>query len=279
LVIYSLRRNIMDNILLSKLHSIQVEILDEIVRICDSNRLDYFLIGGTLLGAIRHKGFIPWDDDIDIAMPRDAYDKFISLCNSELSNKYMVDSFENNSGYWLPFIKIRKRNTVYEEKIISANKSIPKGVWVDIFPLDNVKHLKSIVQFLQAKLVKYIRHFISIKQGYSTVTSIKGIILFNLFRLINTHTAFKIQHKIMTIWNDQETRYFVNLGSQYNYVKQTIPKDKYYPPVKVEFEGKLYNAPNDWDYILTRIYGDYMQLPPVEKRTSGHHIVKVDLGE
>ncbi len=269
----------MDNILLSKLHSIQVEILDEIVRICDSNRLDYFLIGGTLLGAIRHKGFIPWDDDIDIAMPRDAYDKFISLCNSELSNKYMVDSFENNSGYWLPFIKIRKRNTVYEEKIISANKSIPKGVWVDIFPLDNVKHLKSIVQFLQAKLVKYIRHFISIKQGYSTVTSIKGIILFNLFRLINTHTAFKIQHKIMTIWNDQETRYFVNLGSQYNYVKQTIPKDKYYPPVKVEFEGKLYNAPNDWDYILTRIYGDYMQLPPVEKRTSGHHIVKVDLGE
>jgi lipopolysaccharide cholinephosphotransferase len=269
----------MDNLMLNKLHSIQVEILDEIVRICDSNRLDYFLIGGTLLGAIRHKGFIPWDDDLDIAMPRDAYDKFISLCYSELSDDYILDSFKNNSGYWLPFIKIRKKNTIYDEKATSAKKNIPKGVWVDIFPLDNVRYSKCMKQSLQAILVKYIKNYISVKQGYSYAASIEGIILFNLFKFISVRRAFKIQHKIMTLWNDQETRYFVNLGSQYNYVKQTIPKDKYYPPVKVEFEGKLYNAPNDWDYILTRIYGDYMQLPPVEKRTSGHHIVKVDLGE
>ncbi len=270
----------MDNLMLDKLHSIQVEILDEIARICDSNNLDYFLIGGTLLGAIRHKGFIPWDDDLDIAMPRDAYDKFISLCYSQLSDEYILDSFENNSGYWLPFIKIRKKNTIYEEKAISAKRNIPKGVWVDIFPLDNVKYSKSMIQMLQAKLVKYIMGYIGRKQGYiQASSSVKKNILFNFFRFINIPIAFKIQHKIMTIWNDQETRYFVNLGSQYNYVKQTIPKDKYYPPVKVEFEGKLYNAPNDWDYILTRIYGDYMQLPPVEKRTSGHHIVKVDLGE
>ncbi len=188
----------------------------------------------------------------------------------------MVDSFENNSGYWLPFIKIRKKNTICEEKAISVKKYKHKGVWVDIFPLDNVKNSKSIVQCLQAKLVKNITSFIGIKQGYFNT---KRTILFNIVKFISIDTAFKIQHKIMTIWNDQETRYFVNLGSQYNYVKQTIPKDKYYPPVKVEFEGKLYNAPNDWDYILTRIYGDYMQLPPVEKRTSGHHIVKVDLGE
>jgi lipopolysaccharide cholinephosphotransferase len=269
----------MDDLMLNKLHNLQVQILDEIVRICDSNNMDYFLIGGTLLGAIRHKGFIPWDDDLDIAMPRKSYDKFISLCNSEMNNKYILDLFENNSGYWLPFIKIRKKNTVCEEKTTSVNKYKHKGVWVDIFPLDNVKHSKSTMQSLQAKLVKYIMHFIGIKQGYFTTTSVKQSVMFNIFRLISIDRAFKIQHKIMTLWNDQETRYFVNLGSQYNYVKQTIPKDKYYPPVKVEFEGKLYNAPNDWDYILTRIYGDYMQLPPVEKRTSGHHIVKVDLGE
>lgn len=77
----------MDDLMLNKLHNLQVQILDEIVRICDSNNMDYFLIGGTLLGAIRHKGFIPWDDDLDIAMPRKSYDKFISLCNSEMNNK------------------------------------------------------------------------------------------------------------------------------------------------------------------------------------------------
>ena len=150
--------------MLNKLHSIQVEILDEIIRICDSNNLDYYLIGGTLLGAIRHKGFIPWDDDLDIAMPRDAYDKFISLCYSELSDDYILDSFKNNSGYWLPFIKIRKKNTIYEEKAISAKRNIPKGVWVDIFPLDNVKTQKYSTVFTSEIKVNITLY--CIKQGY-----------------------------------------------------------------------------------------------------------------
>jgi lipopolysaccharide cholinephosphotransferase len=111
----------MDSLMLNKLHSIQVEILDEIVRICDSYNLDYFLIGGTLLGAIRHKGFIPWDDDLDIVMPRYDYDKFIALCDLEMNNKYILDSFENNSGYCLPFIKIRKKIRYVRKKRHLAN--------------------------------------------------------------------------------------------------------------------------------------------------------------
>ena len=78
--------------------------------------------------------------------------------------------------------------------------------------------------------------------------------------------------------NDSE--YHINLGSNYNYIKQTIPKDKYYPPVKVEFEGDFYNAPNDWDYVLKRIYGDYMKLPPKDKRVTHNPVrIKFEDGE
>ena len=98
----------MEDSILKRIHKIQVEILDEIVRICEKYSLEYCLIGGTLLGAIRHKGFIPWDDDLDITMPRDSYEKFIRLCNSELNSKYLLDIYETNPDYWLPFAKVRK---------------------------------------------------------------------------------------------------------------------------------------------------------------------------
>ena len=267
--------DLLDSKMLFKLHNIHIEILDEIVKICDRNKLDYCLIGGTLLGAIRHKGFIPWDDDLDIAMPRDSYNKFILLCKFELGKEFLLDSFIKNRGYSFSFIKIRKRNTIYEETFLQ-NRDVPKGVWVDIFPLDNVKHQESNLQVIQAKLTNRVKGFIMIKQNYKNYYSLKSFILFNLFRVISVRAAFKIQEKVMTFWNNKKTRYFANLGSNYNYVKQTIPKDKYYPFVKVEFEGKLYNAPHDWDYILQRIYGDYMQLPPIKERVT-HKPARIDL--
>lgn len=82
----------------------------------------------------------------------------------------------------------------------------------------------------------------------------------------------------MTLWNNQNTQYFVNLASLYDYRIETIPKSKFFPAVKVEFEGKYYNAPRDWDYILTRVYGDYMQLPPEAKRVN-HKPVRIDFGD
>jgi lipopolysaccharide cholinephosphotransferase len=262
-----------------KLHHIQVEILNEIVRMCEKHSLEYCLIGGTLLGAIRHKGFIPWDDDLDIAMPRDSYERFIKLCESELNSKYHLDIYETNPNYWLPFAKIRKKNTAYVENALAKRKDIPHGIWVDIFPLDNAKHQNSFLQFIQAKLVKILRGYISLKQGYTAPTdSLKRFLGFNLLRFFSIKNAFTIQKKLMTLWNNQNTQYFVNLASLYDYRIETIPKSKFFPAVKVEFEGKYYNAPRDWDYILTRVYGDYMQLPPEAKRVN-HKPVRIDFGD
>lgn len=268
----------MDQKTLSKLHEIETNILKEIVRICEENNLTYMLIGGTLLGAIRHKGFIPWDDDLDIAMPRKSYDKFLEICKRDLNSQYSLDYHTNNKYYWLPFAKIRRKGTVYEEAFLRNNDNIPKGVWVDIFPLDSVMKEKSILQTLQAKLVFSLSILIRYKLGYARPQKKTTKIMFNLFKFMSINKLFSIQEKIMTVWNREEAEYFVNLGSKYGYKKQTILKEKYLPTVKVEFEGNFFNAPKDWEFILKRIYGDYMKLPPKEERVT-HDPVRIDLGE
>ena len=106
-----------DDETLSQLHEVQIEILDEFVKICEKHQLSYSLVGGTLLGAIRHKGFIPWDDDIDVGLLREDYDKFIKIAKEELSDKYYLDCFEYNKDYYLPFAKIKKNNTIFNEHL------------------------------------------------------------------------------------------------------------------------------------------------------------------
>lgn len=263
---------------LERLHKIEIEILNEIVRICEKEKLQYFLIGGTLLGAVRHKGFIPWDDDLDIAMPRESYEKFINATKIHLDSKYEVDFIETNAYYWLPFIKIRKKNTIYREGLLGSVDNTKDGVWVDIFPLDNAKYQESFLQKIQAKAVKKLRHIITLVQGYHKTTSMSGKITKVICKSIGVKRLFKFQEKLMKIFNSSKNSYFyINLGSQYNYVKQTIPMSVYHPAGKLEFEGKLYSAPRDYGYILSRIYGDYMELPPENKRiTHKPSVIKLD---
>ena len=264
----------MDQKTLDKLHTIQIEILDQIVKVCELNNLNYCLIGGTLLGAVRHKGFIPWDDDLDIAMPRDDYNKFIDICERQMITDYEIDYYTTNKYYCFPFMKIRKKGTIYEEKY-QENKNIPKGIWVDIFVLDNANDEKNLLQTFQAKWVRRIRNNIINRMGGTEIhKTVRNSFLNSLLNRIETTQLCKVQQSIMAINRKQSSKYYINLGSNYNYIKQTIPKDKYFPSVKVEFEGKFYNAPRNSDYILKRIYGDYMKLPPEDKRVT-HNPVRL----
>lgn len=269
----------MDMSILRKLQLVELEILDEVVSICEKNNLDYFLMEGTLLGAIRHKGFIPWDDDIDIAMPREHYEKFLKLAKTQLNSNYFVHCIDTDPSYWLPFAKVRKNGTIVEEEIMTSIDT-HKGIYIDIFPLDNANKQESMIQKLQAYVTKKLMAVIWLKRGLLTKKiNLKHKIVLTLLKPVRLKYLSLLQQKIMSINKNKDSKYFVNLGSCYNYLKHTIPKNRYYPPVKVEFEGKYYNAPNDWDYILRRIYGEnYLELPPEEKRTN-HNFVHIDFGE
>lgn len=255
---------------LKQLHDVEVEILDEIVRICEKHDLHYYLVGGTLLGAARHKGFIPWDDDLDIGMPRDDYQKFEAICKEELSKDFYVHSYETDKNYWLPFIKVRKSNTVFDEALLDDTEVEMNGIWVDIFPLDKVSSLDSWGKRQRTKIIKtHLQHFISYKKHHQWPQPIVSKIIYALLTPMSLRTLRKIQDFFMMWENKKDCKYYINYGSQYNPIKQTILKTDYEPTCKIEFEGKMYMAPGNYKNVLTRIYGeDYMELPPIEKRVT-----------
>lgn len=268
----------MEQKILRELQLTQVEMLDEIVRICEKYNLKYFLIGGTLLGAARHKGFIPWDDDLDIVMPRDDYNKFVKICKTDLNKEYYLHSIDTDEKYWVSFIKLRKHNTIFEPKQDSTIDSIYKGVYVDIFPLDNAKKNRGIFQDVQAYAVKGLTSAQYRRRGATMITKTPFVvkILMFLIKPFSYKTISNLITKIMSINKNNDSEYFVNLGSFINFRKQTMKKSIYFPERKMEFEGKKYSVPNEWDYVLKRLYGNYMELPPIEKRVT-HNPVRIEL--
>jgi lipopolysaccharide cholinephosphotransferase len=276
-----------DSTVLRRLQLTELEILKEAVRICETGKLRYFLTGGTLLGAVRHKGFIPWDDDIDIAMPRKDYEQFLNLCSEQLDSRYYVHDSDTDPSYWLPFAKIRKHNTVFDE-VDMAHLDVPKGIYVDIFPLDSADKQASPFQGIQARVVRTVGAVIIYRKGLflsretgremtSVRTLLKAllkILLVSASRAFSMHALSKLQQRVMS-WNrNDDAPCYVSLGSHYRHFQQAILKDMYLPATEVEFEGEMFSAPRDWDYILRRIYGDYMKLPPEDKRVT-HNPVRI----
>ena len=269
---------LLDEKTLKKLHTTMCEILDEIVRICEENGLQYFLVGGTLLGAVRHKGFIPWDDDLDVAMPRKDYDKFTKLCQTELSTRFYLHCTEFDPNYWISFNKVKKHGTIFETKQDSTINTPYKGVFVDVFPLDNASKERSFWQDIQAYAVKGLNSFQFRRTGATMPTKYPvGLkILSPILSLFPMPVLSRLTQRIMKLNHNDDSKYFVSLGSFINFRKQTMEKSIYFPPSKVEFEGKLYMAPRDYDYVLSRLYGDYMKVPPPEKRIT-HRPNRIEL--
>ena len=121
---------------MNELQKCQLEILKEFIRICKDNNLQYYLVGGTCLGAVRHKGFIPWDDDIDVAMPRDDYDKFITL-QDQMKKPYFIQTYKSDKNYIYNFAKVRDSSTTFVENFFACSQ-MNHGVWIDVFPLDGM---------------------------------------------------------------------------------------------------------------------------------------------
>ena len=264
-----------DNINLKKLQSELILMLNEIDAVCTKNNITYFLVGGTLLGAKRHQGFIPWDDDLDIAMLREDYQKFEQICKTELNNNLYFKNFHLDTNYFLPFGKICKKNTSYVTEI-DCNLKKDNEIFIDVFPLDYVKKEDSINQKIQALTVKGIRAVIWRRKKLNIASTTLKVRIIQLLCLpFSTKFLMKYQEKIMQKYNNKKLNYLVNNGSNYNYKKQTMPYNYYFPAKKMKFENKEFSVPNQTEKVLEKIYGkDYMILPPIEKRTT-HKIIKL----
>ena len=129
---------------LKKLHDVELEILKEFDRICRKNKIEYYLIGGSLIGAVRHNGFIPWDDDVDVCLTRDNYDKFIKVQAKELDKKrFFFESIETDKECGMLFSKLKRKDSEYLE-VTSSKDDSRAGIWIDVFAFDNIDR-KSVV--------------------------------------------------------------------------------------------------------------------------------------
>ena len=251
----------------------QMQILDEIEKICEKHNLIYFLSEGTLLGAIRHKGFIPWDDDLDISMPREDYEKFKIIAMNELNKKHELDYFKTNKHYFLPFIKVREKKTIYLEKKLINYMGL-KGIFVDIFPLDDTKKPNSYLMKFQSKLEHIIAATLSFKSRVIHNRSKKEKVFLTLLSVLPFKFLVWLQDKVMTFQNNSKCKYFASYGITPK-KKPAYEKEKLLPTKKAIYENRVYNIPNDSDYYLKVLYGDYMTLPPKEKRKS-HKPIKIE---
>ena len=253
----------MDEEISKELRKVQISILDEVVRICNDNGLRYCLTGGTCLGAVRHKGFIPWDDDIDIIMPRADFSRFIEITTKNNDSDFFLDYFMTNSKYGRCFAKYCKKNSLFIEP-----NGLQQAIYVDIFVQDKVPGPEYTANSKMPIFIHKLDAVTTVRREGLVGRDLKTRIIYWLTRWIPIRWIFKWETKLMTRFENTDAKYYLNYGSCYDLLKETIPISDYEPYAQLEFEGKKYNVPCNWHLYLSRIYGDYMTLPPVEKRVT-----------
>lgn len=257
---------------LKKLHDNLLIIMDEIDRICTSNRIRYYLAGGSLIGAIRHKGFIPWDDDMDINMPYEDFKRFIEIAPNELGDRFYLRWITTEKNYVHDFAKVAMKGTLFQEHYTSDMEH--SGIFVDIFPIypsygynKTFERRKKITKFLHGCLYEKGVNF-----KYKGLRDLPRIIMSNLLS-----SSFIYKLMICTIKPVQEdfATHYACYPSLFPIVRQVCPKDWCGNGVTLPFEDRKYICPNESYKKLSLEYGDnFMQLPPPEKRKI-HYPIKV----
>lgn len=248
---------------------LQLKILDivkDIDKLCRENNIEYYILYGSALGAIRHKGFIPWDDDFDIGMTYDNYKKFLNVCEKKLDkNKYYVQTYEKEKNYYLSFAKIRDITTTLIEES-NKNIDIIRSVYVDVFPLvgvPNNKYKENILKINRAFMLSANNNIINNK----LLSGIFKVILkiFGKEKILNYTTKRCFKYKV------SESDYLVSITDGDGYTQNKLKKEVFGKPKYVPFEDTMLPVPEDADTYLKNIYGDYMKIPSKKQIKAREH--------
>ena len=261
-----------NDLTLPEIQSESLKVLKKLDEICKNNSITYFLAYGTLIGAIRHQGYIPWDDDVDVWMPRDSYDKFVSLMQSTQNGPFKLCNRDNTKNYTFNIMRFSSMNFIYTNKI-PFEKQFDCGVFVDIYPLDYYDDIDNAEKVL--KKIKLINKLYSIYLGY---TSPKTILRF-IYRIVHLCLLILWGNKGATIVKKKEKQAMSKLiDKNHTYMDtffatekvRTLKREFFSSSERVRFEDANLCIPVGYDSILRMIYGNYMELPPLEKRQPYH---------
>ena len=258
---------------LKELQSLQISVMKQIHDMCIAHKIKYYIIGGTLLGAVRHNGFIPWDDDIDIAMLRDDYENFAKLFYSNFKESdYFLQSYSTDVDFRPAMLRVCIKGTIHDVPSERHLKSC-KNTYIDVFPLDNVPDSK-IAQLLQFLLLRIVDRMITAKlyniyEKNSRLKVMAKITLAYILKVVPLTALQNARVSIMKWFNKVPTKNVCSTVSRYGYCKQILNRSIYGEPRLYQFEDTEFYGVERADCYLTHIYGrDYMNMPKKEARPS-----------
>lgn len=266
---------------LRQLQLVELDILKQALEICEKHSLTYYMLGGTLLGAVRHKGFIPWDDDIDIGLPRPDYEKFLEYARNDLFSPYQLHTISQNCGeYCYYYARVENVNVKILRK--GSMKDVVIPAWIDVFPLDGVpnnpKGRSNWLKKLKISKVLFNRsqftYFGSLDNSSNRPAYLKAInnafLVLRLDRVINTRWAWKKLDSVLKENDYNQCNTLINACGYWG-LKEMFPKSVYGKGRLYQFEDLMLNGPEDYDHVLKQMYGDYLTPLPEDQREH-HHI-------
>ena len=256
--------------IMQKHREVLLELLWEFDRICKKHNIPYVVFCGTALGAVRHKGFIPWDDDLDVSMLRADYERFLKVAPDELKEEYYLQA-EFTEHWNMHFSKLRKNNTTFLEKYHPKDKKTHQGIYIDIFPCDNAAE-KEWVRKLQFYASRVALANTIYKRGYETTSKKK-----KLFMALCSMLPVKPFHRFAMGRKYSESQCvhtFLSCTSRYK--KGVYQRTWFTQTTELDFENMKVPVAENYDELLTVLYGDYMKLPSEEERKVKEHAILID---
>ncbi|WP_026519141.1 LicD family protein [Butyrivibrio sp. FCS006] len=269
----------MDQNTLDRIHEVQIEMLKAFHAYCKEHNIRYTIICGTLLGAIRHKGFIPWDDDIDVGVVREDYEKLLELLQKEPIEGCFLQEYSTDEHYYQPYAKLVKDGTVFIESY-RKNCKAKSGLFIDIFPFDSIKKPGLSGTKARRVIARILTFGIWSKEGCHMERKGNRKLLNALgtvVGLLPKKWLINMQRKLVMRQRDDWEYLASMFSSNYDSDRLYFKKTDFDSLIEIGFENIVVNAPENWEQNLKRLYKNYMELPPENKRNSGHDVYKISI--